>query len=92
MSVIILQLYIRALLNSTQVLFLYYIMALSIKTTNFIVYLITVTLLLQIKQTTCDLFTALAHMERMITVEDVLLTNLKNYVSTQRQILDFLKK
>lgn len=49
------------------------------------------TLTLAANQAKCELYTALVHMEQMIKVEDVLITNLKNYVASQRKDLNFVK-
>lgn len=49
------------------------------------------TLALVTHQAKCELYTALVHMEQMIKVENVLINNLKNYVATQREDLNFVR-
>lgn len=40
----------------------------------------------------CELFTALAHMKQLIQVEEVILSNIKNYVANQKKKIHFLKR
>lgn len=53
--------------------------------------ILTVIIYLVDRKVQCEIYTSLAHMEQMVKVEDVVLTNLKSYVENQRKNLQFLK-
>lgn len=48
--------------------------------------------LIAIEHIKCELFTALAHMKQLIQVEDVILSNLRNYVANQKKHIHFLRR